>query len=84
MRWVLELEARDLLLLPRGSVAAGDEIVAHAVAQTRGAGGDIAAVDGDLGTADKARLIRRKKQHEIGAFLWRALAMVASTSWLFA
>src|SRR5271166_3881291 len=55
------------------SVAAGGEIVAHTVAQACGAGGNVAAVDRDLGTADEARLIRREKQHEIGAFLWRPL-----------
>ena len=48
---------------------------AHAVAQARSARGDIAAVDGDLGAADKARFIGGEKQHLIGAFLWRPLAV---------
>src|ERR1700730_5086467 len=57
------------------SVAAGDEIVAHAVAQAGGAGGDVAAVDGDFGAADEARFGGRQKQHQIGAFLGRAVAV---------
>src|SRR5215472_8563970 len=58
-----------------GSVAAGDEIVAYAVAEVGGAGGDIAAVDGDLRTADEARLVRCEEQHQIGALFWRPLAV---------
>src|SRR5271169_6381685 len=57
------------------SVAAGGEIVAYAVAQARGPGRDVPAVDGDLRTADKARFVGRQKQHEIGAFPWRPLAV---------
>jgi hypothetical protein len=52
------------------SVAAGGEILAHAVAQARRTGGDIATVNGDLRTTDEARLIRCEEQHQIGAFPW--------------
>ncbi len=55
--------------------AAGDEVVAHAVAQARGAGGDVAAVDGNLRAADEARFVGCQEQHQIGAFLGRPLAV---------
>src|SRR3954470_15566410 len=64
---------RGLCRLISASVATGHEIVTDAVAQVRRAGGDIAAIDGDLGAADEARLIRRKEQDKIGALLWGPL-----------
>ena len=62
------------------SVSASDEIVANAIAQAGRAGCDIAAVDGDLGTTDKARLVRRQEEHKIGAFIWRALPVQRNSS----
>jgi hypothetical protein len=49
-------------------VAAGFVIGAYTVAQAGRAGGNVPAVDGDLSTADKARLVLSEEQHEIGAF----------------
>src|SRR5690349_20156438 len=49
--------------------------VSNAVPQPCQPGCDIAAVDRDLGAADKTRLVRCQKQHQFGAFLGRALAV---------
>src|SRR6266404_430283 len=57
------------------SIAAGGEVFAYTIAAARHTGGDIAAVNGDFRAADKARLIRREEQHQIGTFLWCALSM---------
>ena len=60
-------------VLRAASIAAGGEVFAHAVPQARRAGSNVAAVDGNFSTADKARLVRREEQDQIRAFLWSAL-----------
>src|SRR6202035_1133476 len=55
------------------SIAAGGEVFAHTIAEARRTGGDIAAGNGGFRAADKALLIRREEQHQIGTFLWRPL-----------
>src|ERR1700756_663473 len=51
------------------------EVFAQAVSQSGKTGGNIPAVNGDLGAADEARFIRGEEQHKIGALLWGPLPL---------
>src|SRR4051794_2695257 len=50
-------------------------LVSHPVAQARQAGRDTAAIDRDLGAADKTGLVGGEEQNQFGAFEARVLAM---------
>src|SRR3954469_11558677 len=50
-------------------------LLTNPIEQAGEAGRDIAAVDRDLGAADKTRLVGSEEQHQLGAFLGRALAV---------
>src|ERR1700680_1237111 len=56
-------------------LAVPTEFGADAVAQPGEPGGDVAAINRDLGATDKARLLGSEEQHQIGAFLGQPLTM---------